>query len=450
MPYNCILYLPTATGLDYQYTWASWMSESRRLIVRIRGKFRYPVFACAGTHLTSFVILALYQLLSYKPSGSSLRRNTMTSIPLRSLCLSLASRPTSNSRWQRRKLSVLARQVERATRPRPEPVPVQHETHIQLPRTDPYSLVASELARIRQNMQKLLAMAHPGLAEAAVTQYYLADPSNQLRSLLVLLFAQATNGLGGRWEQKDWDATCEETSGQSEEFDRPLTLAGILNEWNLSMRDDAVSFESPFSVQHSISRPAHPRPPPTQLSHSTPRLVSPPELLPTQIRLAQIVEMIHIASNLHNCIEELAPGDDDYGNKISILGGDFLLGRASTALSRLGESKVVELVASVISNLVEGEFLGMEQDKMAVSSQEGPVTLEFAWETYLRETYLKTASLMAKGARSAVILGGCQEGDIWAEVAYAYGRNLGIAHQVSGTNSVVLSGAHSFIAASKR
>lgn len=37
---------------------------------------------------------------------------------------------------------------------------------------------------------------------------------------------------------------------------------------------------------------------------------------------------------------------------------------------------------------------------------------------------------MAKGARSAVVLGGCKEGEIWKEIAYAYGRNLGIAFQV--------------------
>ena len=38
---------------------------------------------------------------------------------------------------------------------------------------------------------------------------------------------------------------------------------------------------------------------------------------------------------------------------------------------------------------------------------------------------------MAKGARAAVILGGCKQGEIWKEAAYAYGRNLGIAFQVS-------------------
>jgi hexaprenyl-diphosphate synthase len=38
--------------------------------------------------------------------------------------------------------------------------------------------------------------------------------------------------------------------------------------------------------------------------------------------------------------------------------------------------------------------------------------------------------MMAKGARSAVVLGGSREGEIWKEIAYAYGRNLGIAFQV--------------------
>lgn len=53
-----------------------------------------------------------------------------------------------------------------------------------------------------------------------------------------------------------------------------------------------------------------------------------------------------------------------------------------------------------------------------------------AWNLYLQKTYMKTASLMAKGARAAVALGGCAEGEIWREVAYAYGRNLGIAFQL--------------------
>jgi hexaprenyl-diphosphate synthase len=143
--------------------------------------------------------------------------------------------------------------------------------------------------------------------------------------------------------------------------------------------------------------------------------------------------MIHVASLLHDTItNDTGDEKNGFGNKLSILGGDFLLGRASTALSRLGESEVVELLASVISNLVEGEFLRMDEIKPPeLGAMDSPTSLKVAWELYLRKTYLKSASLMAKGARSAVILGGSQEGDILKEVAYVYGRNLGIACQVS-------------------
>ncbi|KAF8910032.1 isoprenoid synthase domain-containing protein [Gymnopilus junonius] len=323
--------------------------------------------------------------------------------------------PASVTRSQR--LSALA---QHATRSQPEPIPIhQHEPPKTRKHQDPYVLVAPELTYIRKNMLNLLGSAHPGLAGMA--EFYFLHPSKQLRSLLVLLFSRATNGLGRHWELKHWDATYESSSNQSEVFDRPLKLSNVLNEWNHSMPDHTKSFESVFPLQ----QPAQPPTLPPRSPHKTPihpRLISPPVLLPTQIRLAQIVEMIHVASLLHETISKGSKEEEEgFGNKLSILGGDFLLGRASTALSRLGESEVVELVASVISNLVEGEFLSMDEIRTPEQA---------AWELYLQKTYLKTASLMAKGARSAVILGGSQEDDIWKEVAYAYGRNLGIAYQL--------------------
>ena len=46
-----------------------------------------------------------------------------------------------------------------------------------------------------------------------------------------------------------------------------------------------------------------------------------------------------------------------FGNKMAVLAGDFLLGRASVALARLRDPEVTELLATVIANLVEGEFM---------------------------------------------------------------------------------------------
>lgn len=158
------------------------------------------------------------------------------------------------------------------------------------------------------------------------------------------------------------------------------------------------------------------------------------------MRLAQIVEMIHVASLLHDDVIDKSPlrrgaasAPAAFGNKLSVLAGDFLLGRTSAALSRLGDNEVVELIASVIANLVEGEILQLKTVHGEAYETTGGHTSvsKDNWNIYLQKTYLKTATLMAKGARAAVVLGGCQEGEIWKEVAYAYGRNLGIAFQVS-------------------
>ncbi|THG96942.1 hypothetical protein EW026_g4974 [Hermanssonia centrifuga] len=133
------------------------------------------------------------------------------------------------------------------------------------------------------------------------------------------------------------------------------------------------------------------------------------------MRLAQIVEMIHVASLLHDDVIDKSPlrrgavsAPAAFGNKLSVLAGDFLLGRTSAALSRLGENEVVELIASVIANLVEGEILQLK-------AMHG--------EDLDRESD-------GQGARAAVVLGGCKEGELWKEIAYAYGRNLGIAFQL--------------------
>lgn len=166
--------------------------------------------------------------------------------------------------------------------------------------------------------------------------------------------------------------------------------------------------------------------------------------------------MIHVASLLHDDVIDLAAtrrsqasAPAEFGNKLSILGGDFLLARASLYLSRLGSNEVVELMASVLANLVEGEVMQIKGNTpenastSAVSGMErkGARLTPEVFEHYLRKTYLKTASLIAKSARSTVVLGaGDQSGNVaeaerLKDIAYSYGRNLGIAFQVS-TQSV--------------
>ncbi|KAG6336235.1 hypothetical protein ID866_2854 [Astraeus odoratus] len=332
--------------------------------------------------------------------------------------------------------------------------------------SDPHALLAPELSRIRSQLLGLLGSSHPKLSEIAA--YYFHHPSKQIRPLLVLLFSRATNGLGSHFPLKAWAA--EHARLTSDELDAPLSRADVLCDFNPSMPDHTASFHAPFDLQPAPRR-TYPTPP-SSLDHSSASYVPALShtLLPTQLRLAQIVEMIHVASLLHDDVIDKSPlrrgapsAPSAFGNKFAVLGGDFLLGRASAALSRLGSGEVVELIATVIANLVEGEILQMRgtdspqavaaASEMSLASPDTAVASGAAaevdinvlhappstprpspppdrWSTYLRKTYLKTASLMAKGARAAVVLGGCKEGEVWKEVAYAYGRNLGIAFQL--------------------
>ncbi|CAA7263634.1 unnamed protein product [Cyclocybe aegerita] len=314
------------------------------------------------------------------------------------------------------------------------------------PRPDPFSILAPQLADLRTSLLSMLGSGHPAVTE--ITKYYFLHPSKQIRPVIVLLMAQATNGLGGNWSRKLWESECEGAGGTAEELNRPLTRPDVLNDWNPSMPRDTASFDVTFRLRpartHRHPKPAT-APPPFSSAHPKPSGV----VLPTQRRLAQIVEMLHTASLLHDdvidksALRRGAPSAPAaFGNKLSVLGGNFVLGRASAALARLGDPEVTELIASILANLVEGEILQLREIKLddsddltrdvlkSAAASRGGHTNRDAWNIYLQKTYLKTASLMAKGARSSVVLGGCKEGEVWKEIAYAYGRNLGIAFQL--------------------
>jgi hexaprenyl-diphosphate synthase len=110
---------------------------------------------------------------------------------------------------------------------------------------------------------------------------------------------------------------------------------------------------------------------------------------------------------------------------MAVLAGDFLLSRASVALARLRDAEVTELLATVIANLVEGEFM---QLKNTSHDEKNPVWTEDTISYYLQKTYLKSASLISKSCRAAALLGSSDVGTV--EAAYLYGKNLGLAFQL--------------------
>ncbi|WYZ43269.1 hypothetical protein EsH8_VI_000968 [Colletotrichum jinshuiense] len=260
---------------------------------------------------------------------------------------------------------------------------------------DPLRTVAKEMKFLTGNIRNLLGSGHPSLDRVA--KYYTQAEGKHMRPLIVLLMSRAT-------------ALCPKgprlQSGQA--------IGGV---------------DTALSPPH-ILVDVNPSSPLTGAASDPAEVES--DILPSQRRLAEITELIHTASLLHDDVIDHSvsrrgspSANLEFGNKMAVLAGDFLLGRASVALARLRNAEVIELLATVIANLVEGEFM---QLKNTAQDERKPVWSEEALTYYLQKTYLKTASLISKSCRASAILGGSDAASV--EAAYAYGKNLGLAFQL--------------------
>jgi len=149
------------------------------------------------------------------------------------------------------------------------------------------------------------------------------------------------------------------------------------------------------------------------------------EITPRHRRLAEITEMIHTASLVHDDIVDEAElrrnvptVNNLFGNRIAVLAGDFLFAQSSWYLANLDNLEVVKLLSEVIRDFAEGEIL------QGVNRFDTSLSLE----TYIDKSYYKTASLIANSAKSACLLSGTSE--TIANNLYHYGRHLGLAFQI--------------------
>lgn len=266
---------------------------------------------------------------------------------------------------------------------------------------DPLRIVGKELKFLTKNIRKLLGSGHPMLDKVA--KYYTWSEGKNVRPLIVLLMSQAI-ALAPR-NSTSLSSSTSSQSNISEPISSPLVLADT-NPDTSPLTAPAAELEGVFGED--------------------------PNILPAQRRLAEITELIHTASLLHDDVIDNAltrrsatSANTEFGNKMAVLAGDFLLGRASVALARLRNPEVTELLATVIANLVEGEFM---QLKNTASDEASPVFTDDTITYYLQKTYLKTASLISKSCRAAALLGNSTPEIV--EAAYSYGRNLGLAFQL--------------------
>lgn len=264
---------------------------------------------------------------------------------------------------------------------------------------DPLRMVAKEMKFLTGNIQQLLGSGHPSLD--TVAKYYTQAEGKHVRPLIVLLMSRAT-------------ALAPKTPRYN-------------NQENPADIDNSIS---PMSILSDVN----PSSPTTNaITHSeTSYPATDIDILPSQRRLAEITELIHTASLLHDDVIDHSvsrrgrpSANLEFGNKMAVLAGDFLLSRASVALARLRDAEVTELLATVIANLVEGEFM---QLKNTARDEKNPVWTEDTLTYYLQKTYLKSASLISKSCRAAALLGSSDA--VTVDAAYIYGKNLGLAFQL--------------------
>ncbi|MEM9806696.1 MAG: solanesyl diphosphate synthase [Cyanobacteria bacterium P01_D01_bin.56] len=150
-----------------------------------------------------------------------------------------------------------------------------------------------------------------------------------------------------------------------------------------------------------------------------------PEIPERHLRLAEITEMIHTASLVHDDVVDessLRRGvptvHSSFNNRVAVLAGDFLFAQSSWHLANLDNLTVVKLLSRVIMDLAEGEIQqGLNRFDTTLSI-----------DAYLMKSYYKTASLIANSSKSVGVLS--ETSDTLAEAFYQYGRNLGLAFQI--------------------
>nr|YP_009395397.1 prenyl transferase [Polysiphonia infestans]ARW64377.1 prenyl transferase [Polysiphonia infestans] len=144
-----------------------------------------------------------------------------------------------------------------------------------------------------------------------------------------------------------------------------------------------------------------------------------------QKRLAEITEIIHTASLVHddiidNCDTRRGTNTvhNMFNNKIAVLAGDFLFAQSSWYLANLNNLEVVKIISKIIIDFAEGEI------KQGNKSFNNNISIE----EYIEKSFYKTASLMACSCKATIALN-CNT-MVNQNNFYLYGKHIGLAFQI--------------------
>lgn len=143
------------------------------------------------------------------------------------------------------------------------------------------------------------------------------------------------------------------------------------------------------------------------------------------VELAATIEFIHTATLMHDDVVDASTmrrGQETanaiWGNKASVLVGDFLYSRSFQMMVHLQSLKVMEVLAKATNIISEGEVLQLMHEHK-------PETTE---ATYMQIIYAKTAALFEVATELGAVVAKRPEAEIKAMADY--GRHLGIAFQL--------------------
>ncbi|NXY29531.1 DLP1 synthase, partial [Pomatorhinus ruficollis] len=151
----------------------------------------------------------------------------------------------------------------------------------------------------------------------------------------------------------------------------------------------------------------------------------------SQRSLAEITELIHTAFLVHRGIVNIGElkscdgplKDMQFGNKMAVLSGDFLLANACTSLAQLQNTKVVELISSAIGDLVQGIYY--ENSK---SSEENCLTDDIGISRWKEQVFLSHSALLAKSCQAAMEL--AKHSTEIQDMAFQYGKHMSMSHKL--------------------
>lgn len=144
------------------------------------------------------------------------------------------------------------------------------------------------------------------------------------------------------------------------------------------------------------------------------------------VRLSSAIECIHTATLLHDDVVDKADtrrgrpsANSVWSNEMCVLGGDFILAKAFSTLTSMGNIRILEVVSKATERLSEGELFQM----MNIGN------MELSEDDYMNIIIDKTAVLMEAACRGGAILGKLPHE--LEEALAKFGFSLGIAFQMT-------------------